>query len=402
MRSLVFATLLISAGLPQMAVANKIIGNGGMVVVCASEPRVRLLDLYEAVAIQYQASSMPHLTLASPEGVDYEAKFFKIVDRITARFPDLGEQILREYKVFEAHRLIMPQVNLGDTNDDFHAILPLGCSLKQVAIQREPMFPRSPQLIISAELWNEMDALNRAALMLHESIYRIGIRNGLEHSLGVRYLVGLLMADELELISDEDWMAAFIQSRIPKYEIGNVKVPLFTGTFKPCRPSPGTATCTSTEVLKAADFTFGSMRRLKRVNYGDTAEILTFPAQNAVQVGLKVREMAFDWDRSHLELNGQGDMVMQMGDSQMVLAFSGAVRPQEGLFIGSQSIGSNIYERRVPPSKFVGSIARLLNSYGVSEVQVDNSRTASQPFWDDPSWSYMTPEVSLQSYRDLE
>lgn len=364
-----FLIVVVSAVAPQ-AYAYKIIGNGGMVVVCAKgtgEPEVRLLDVYETEDT-YNAPQLPPLRLSNPEGGSYREKFLNLVERIKTRFPDLTRQILVEFENFEKYTAFKRK-KLPDTADDFHSDLPIGCELKQLVVQREPMFQRRPWFTVAVEYWDRMDDFNKAATVLHETLLRIGVQNGVEHSIGVRYLVGLLLADDLQSISDQDWIEAFTQSRIRNYELGALKIPLFTGAFLPCRPSPGTVMCSRKENLKVATLRYSVERRLAQVSYETIGEVVRFKSSN-VSGAMVVKDMYFDWtrDRDVIEIVTEGEITLSSPETQIIARFQGRVMPALGIFNGNQTLVLGKKMDIDTPMEFQGSFVQLLSRFGVNNV----------------------------------
>lgn len=369
MRSILLFALIAAGPLAQ---ANKIIGNGGMVLECKSPPYVRLLDFVEAEKVYYVAPGMPRLTLSDPEGATYREKLMSVIQRVSGRFPELARQILLEVQNFEDHKLIAPDLDLGSTGDDYSSYKPKECSLpKQIAIQNEPLFPRSPWFQIDELLWNRLDERSKAGLVLHEAVYRIGIRNGAEQSVGVRYLVGLLFANELDQIADEDWIAAFFQSRIKYYEVNSVKIPLFTGEA-PCTPVPGTAICTRSENLRMADVRFNSERRLMAITFAgepnQMPEKVEFTTDTGIRVSLHVKEMRFDWSRENVEILTQGRLSLTAssfgGRGSLTADIDGRIVPATSMFEGTQAV----FDHRVRDPvvrEFRGTFQNMITYYGM-------------------------------------
>lgn len=340
-----------------------------MVVVCGKdtdEPEVRLLDVYETEDT-YSAPHLPPLKLSTPEGANYKDMFLNLVKRMKARFPDLTRQVLIEFDNFEKHTSFKKNKKLPDTADDFHSDLPIGCELKQLVVQREPMFQRRPWFTVAREYWDQMDEFNKAATVLHETLLRIGVQNGVEHSVGVRYLVGLLLADDLENISDQDWIEAFTQSRIRNFEIGSLKIPLFSGAFVPCRPSPGTVACTRIENLKVASLRYTTDRRLLAVSYDNVAESIRFKS-GTISGTMLVKDMFFDYSRNALEITSEGEINLYGPDAQMTARFSGRVLPELGVLNGAQTmiIGKKLAMNGTVD--FQGSFVQVLDRFGIANT----------------------------------
>lgn len=317
------------AALPGAARANKIIGNGGVVFLCDSAPRVRLVDFFEAEFIHYRALGKPLLTLSDPKGESYPLKVLDLLGRISRRFPGLSRALMKEFENFESHKWIEKDIYLGETNDDFIKVRPKGCKPLNIAIQQEPLFPRSPWFMIDQDLWDGLDERAKAGLVVHETLYRIGIMSSLDNSVGVRYLVGLLFANELDLISDEDWVTGFQSSRIPSYEIGKLRIPLFESADASCDRAD--APVTSSSPGAKVQFANG---RLDEVVFNSNQRI-EFQTASGLSVCLLTSRIKFDWNRESMELVTSGRMKVSQaskaGVTSLYTEFDGRIEPNKGL-----------------------------------------------------------------------
>jgi hypothetical protein len=270
------------------ASASKIIGNGGRVLVCAKrEPHVQLLDIYEAELID--------LKMGELVGETYQEKFASLLVRLGHRFPNFVVELAAGFQDFEAHKKIRGGVVLSRIDDSFHAVLPNSqCTVPQAAFQRQPMFPRQEWFTINGDLWDELDEFNKTGLVLHEILYRMGLQFGVEHSMGVRYLVGLLLSTDVMTISDEEWSTAFLNSRIKWFETGGLRFPLFEGAHPPCTPVPGEVACTSVNTIKMAEMMFDGTGRMREVTYVEDPQVVT-GGSDFVRVTMTTKRLAFSW-----------------------------------------------------------------------------------------------------------
>lgn len=342
-----YRTFALALALGFAAHASKIIGNGGNVVVCMNRNispsivhvarPVMLLDFYEAELLH-------DLTIQDPGGQTYQEKVANIMAKFRIKFPDLAKALDVELNNFEIHNRKLAGVELESTVDSFHSALPLGCSIQQVAIQIPstlPRFPRDPWFEVSQDLWDQLDELNKAGLVIHEALYRIGARNGAEHSRGVRYVVGLMFSTQMESISDEDWISGFTESRVRNYEMDGVTIPLFSGNFVACDMEPGSSTCTGpTGDLKVAKLSYKD-GNLVEINYNSPERI--FLKENHVMAQLEVKNLRFDHGdfettliaQGILELSATSDFGYNAGPVRLV--FDGKINPKQETCSGSIS-----------------------------------------------------------------
>lgn len=344
MKTWVSFGLVMVAAISNSVYASKIIGNGGNVIVCnrpqsgvfilGMSPSATLLDFYEAEKLQ-------GITIQDPGGRTYQEKVHNLLNKVASRFPELAKDLKKEFNNFEQHQRLIKDAVLEDTTDAYFTVLPRDCHIEQVAIQRTPMFPRDPWFLISQDLWDGLSELGRAGLALHESLYRIGLRSGVEHSRGIRYLVGLLFSADLSKISDRDWIAGFLEARIRDYELYGVRLPLFTGNISPCDLVPGDTDCHKTDNLKPATFIYGG-DMLSEVDYEATAGI-SFVGAREFEVSMLTRQLKIDHGINGIEISLEG--TVQFCDSAKyfvaapglmgTLMLRGRIRPIDGHVTGS-------------------------------------------------------------------
>ncbi|MCM2321921.1 MAG: hypothetical protein NDJ90_01520, partial [Oligoflexia bacterium] len=115
-------------------------GNGGDVVVCRNAAgairSVELLDLYEGRTRWGNVADLGGPGLSVPEKVSL------LLTRLGNRLPALEKFYRDWYATFEQETLSLSGVQLVDIPDSEHIALPVGCAIEQIAIQKEPQFPR--------------------------------------------------------------------------------------------------------------------------------------------------------------------------------------------------------------------------------------------------------------------
>jgi hypothetical protein len=171
-------------------------GGGGKGVLCSNG--LRTLDLYEAEKIR-------HLLL-SPAFHDVDAYLEQYGVDLSAyssdsKFDpsDLNDAWKRKYILDFIKRWIEPKfvdIPSGDhlpaTPDATLPTIPSGCSFVQIAIYSD-----DGKIYRDVSFWNQLDARNQAALILHEFGYHFARARGALNSDKIRYLIGLTFAQKL-------------------------------------------------------------------------------------------------------------------------------------------------------------------------------------------------------------
>lgn len=164
--------LLITLGIFNVALAGPSSGGGGMAVECRYDQSrlgrttVELLDTYEA-------RLKTNLTLLRPSG-DVEEDYLRLVTNtyrlqgMNSVDEDLKQMILQNLRNF--FKIVdwseTPLEFLGDQGKS--PDLPFECQLRQLAI----FFDSTERVKINRELFNKMNSLDQAALIVHELFYK--------------------------------------------------------------------------------------------------------------------------------------------------------------------------------------------------------------------------------------
>lgn len=151
-------------------------GNGGDGVVCYNEQHqitsVEMFDHFEA-RTRYQTP----INLAFA-GSTYLEKVNFLIDRVQGIEPQRGLQLREELNHFIGSSNFADGIELPDVPDQGSILLPDGCHIEQLAIQKEPTFPEEKFYTIDNKLWLKLSEDGKAGLVLHEIIYRLAIREG--------------------------------------------------------------------------------------------------------------------------------------------------------------------------------------------------------------------------------
>lgn len=86
-------------------------------------------------------------------------------------------------------RLVPPTVILKPVDDAAEVALPTGCTLEQLA-----NYVDDDLLLVSQEIWDHLSLADKAALHLHEAIYRLERSQGAQNSRRTRKIVGHLLS----------------------------------------------------------------------------------------------------------------------------------------------------------------------------------------------------------------
>lgn len=160
------------------------VGNGGVSVVCRDAQKkiisAEVLDLYEG-------------------SVCYGKKYNNVLDAETkielaqlklAKNPHLLARFQDELANVRTIMHFIPKGNsLTPTNDAFPKIIKDGCNFEQLA-----NYTNDGELLISQEIYDELDEVNKAALFVHETIYANFREDGDEDSQRARKLTAEMLA----------------------------------------------------------------------------------------------------------------------------------------------------------------------------------------------------------------
>lgn len=177
-------------------------GGGGKGVVCRdSDGHIKsaeVLDLYEA-RVQYQlmipVSTKPYMLQA--------IEAISPLKRTIVAF-DYDAIVKSIYDIDRVKNVLPPGTKLQDVDDAFPVILPgKNCALEQFA-----NYYNDSNILIDGEIWQALDAQGKAALVVHEAIYRFMRTYGAKNSQKARINVGHLFAqtslEPTALMSDKN------------------------------------------------------------------------------------------------------------------------------------------------------------------------------------------------------
>jgi hypothetical protein len=165
-------------------------GNGGGAVVCRDAndqiTSAQVLDLYEGTAIlgmKFIASS------------SYESSIKEVLDKVMTYQKDYGALLATESNFIvdsirnNGNKVLLVSDKLERVNDSYHLALPANCKIEQAAVRltKEQSTAFGGVLyMINKGIWNAFDDTNKAAIILHEAVYKISEKS---NSLGSRAIV---------------------------------------------------------------------------------------------------------------------------------------------------------------------------------------------------------------------
>jgi hypothetical protein len=158
-------------------------GNGGDVVICTDVAGVEsyeLLDLYEA---------------REQHGLEIDRIYNRGTDGVvSAQLQLLKITKWKNYKDYKNRvinfngRIRLVSTDLVDIPDSFHTYLPPNCRIEQLAINLG-----NGVIEVNKSLWDNLDATNKGALILHELFYEDLILSGYANSVQARLINAYLL-----------------------------------------------------------------------------------------------------------------------------------------------------------------------------------------------------------------
>lgn len=174
-------------------------GNGGDVVICKlpdGKKTYQVLDLYEQLDRGYTprrySSNLSYMDIIHQE-----------IARIEQHFPKVAKHLTVELSKLQASLYFKEDYQVPEIQDEniYHS---LPCKVRQLAVQWTENSPYGRVYWINARYFPRLDARNKAALILHELVYRLFVSNFPKEELNsrpVRQYVGLFMSEEFDQLA---------------------------------------------------------------------------------------------------------------------------------------------------------------------------------------------------------
>jgi hypothetical protein len=159
-------------------------GNGGTVMICPDH--IVSYDIYEGKVLRHLTPQM------GPANLSYEQKVETVLSRIPESNAGLREILQDFYREFQK-RSVFGDFDLIPVNDGGQLVIEPGCEIHQAAVQKSPATDKDARYFLDQKIWSRLDNDSKAALVLHEIVYRMTISQGQTTSTGARSLNSYLM-----------------------------------------------------------------------------------------------------------------------------------------------------------------------------------------------------------------
>lgn len=194
-------------------------GNGGNIILCAGDGQTvkgLFYDVYEASAryhimAQFPAATKCELNSTGSYAEVCKAEAQKMAALLAGRLKKIDpkfEATLQSFieKFWDEVRLV--DADLFPVADSGLGFIPVGCSLKQLAIQHVPKNKDDRRYFIAANLLKYLSVEEQGALILHEVLYRwaVVINSKIGFSESVRYFNALIFSDRVSGLSYTEYV----------------------------------------------------------------------------------------------------------------------------------------------------------------------------------------------------
>lgn len=195
-------------------------GNGGNIILCGGDDQKTVkglfYDVYEAGARYHMLAQFPPAAKCAlnsnggyAEACKAEAQ--KMAALLAARLKKIDpkfEATLQSFieKFWDEARLV--DADLFPVADSGLGFIPVGCGLKQLAIQHVPKNKDDRRYFIAVNLLKYLSVEEQGALILHEVLYRwaVVINSKIGFSESVRYFNALIFSDRVNSLSYTEYV----------------------------------------------------------------------------------------------------------------------------------------------------------------------------------------------------
>jgi len=205
MRTMVLVLLLM---ISVCSYSGNEVGNGGDAVVCTH--KTTTLDYTENEILQRY-----HL-LAMTERDPYiiAENLFVALGKVDK---PLSLQYLVSLKQFRERVRYHKNIALRDVLDSVEIAIPTGCEIKQAAIKVKDPLSDEVQFHVDDKIWNDMDTVNKASLIIHEIIYDHFSNLGEKNSVKARIFNSYLTSSEFQAADKDAYIKFFRSLKINYY-----------------------------------------------------------------------------------------------------------------------------------------------------------------------------------------
>lgn len=196
-------------------------GNGGFVVMCPDKSIV--LDLHEAVV---QGSVVIDSNSKSLTSIENRVHY--LIDRLEEKDFYRAELYRLWFKDFFKETQFIQGQKLYPVPDVGFTYIPKECTLDLAVFQKTPDFRLKYRYTISQDIWDQLDTLNKAALIMHELIYREATlpENRHQTSESARFFNGWLHSMEFAEVVPQDYLIALQSLRFKNASYGGFQITL--------------------------------------------------------------------------------------------------------------------------------------------------------------------------------
>ncbi|MCX6116270.1 MAG: hypothetical protein NT027_01915, partial [Proteobacteria bacterium] len=188
--------------------AGQRVGNGGFIVNCPNSPEVpvnglHLLDYLDG-ELRFPALGKVNLPLDG----DAESKARFVFERLKRVDPIRAEKYLAELDHFfdpEITRFLPQGYRIPTAGDFGDTMTPTNCTIVQVVANTIPTEPEEPKYWISQPLWDQLNEMVRAGLIIHEIVYNDALLRGHSTSERARYFTFLISSDKILTIDQKTY-----------------------------------------------------------------------------------------------------------------------------------------------------------------------------------------------------
>ncbi|MFV8257103.1 hypothetical protein ACNQKP_04825 [Bdellovibrio bacteriovorus] len=195
-------------------------GNAGFALFCTGKAPI-VLDLYEVTTRDLGEVKFSKAVTAVDKAVDLASRL-EVVDPARAR------QYKESALDFMNSAQFVTDLGIRKTPDLGLVTVPTDCALEQVVFQRNPSILNKARYVVNSNLWNQLDADNQAALILHEAIYREVINSTANElfSERVRIFNGVIHAQSVRSLLKKDYLKMLQELHLSTYEENGIKLSL--------------------------------------------------------------------------------------------------------------------------------------------------------------------------------
>lgn len=212
-------------GLKSVAGGGHVVGNGGYVLECESNGITKWFsyDLEEGIILN---QLMPKYSSFK----SYKEKANDVINRISKINPFRAKLYKQWLLTFETEsQFLKTDMDLVNIPDISVGVVPRNCSLRQAIVQISSPGINEPRYLINSTIWNQLDENQKAALVIHELIYREAIseENRHQNSVQVRKLNQWLHSGKLENMTVQNYIELIHQLQFAQVDAHQIPILLF-------------------------------------------------------------------------------------------------------------------------------------------------------------------------------